>query len=89
MRTRLWTISLVATVLALPLAAAEECPTVETTADTGDTPEGRYYVVVDECTFDPTGGCLFSVWVYKETNGEPGLQRPSDDCDGGDYWEGA
>ncbi len=32
--------------------------------------------------FDPADKFLFSVWIYRETNGEPGLQRggPDDYC---------
>ena len=38
---------------------------------------GAAYVAVD----DPTTGVL-SVWIYQESNGEPGLQRADDICPG-------
>lgn len=45
--------------------------TVEAEVDTGETPAGRFYVDNDFCQ----PGCLFSVWVYQESNGYDGLQR--------------
>lgn len=60
--------------LMIPFAAAGDdyqCETSETDVDTGDTPAGRYYVVNDDCQ----PHCLFSVWVYQESNGQDGLQR--------------
>lgn len=42
-------------------------------------PESSYdlcYVVNDLCQLD--GGCLFSIWIYAEDNGIPGLQRCDD-----------
>jgi hypothetical protein len=35
-------------------------------------PEAGFYVVNDRCQLD---GCGWSVWIYQETNGIPGLQR--------------
>lgn len=65
---------LLAAVLALGVARADHgCQTTEPTA-TLETPVGTYYVVNDACQPD----CLFSVWIYQESNGEPGLQRCED-----------
>jgi hypothetical protein len=38
-----------------------------------ETPAGTYYVDNDLCQ----PGCMFSLWIYQETDGEPG-------CDGSD-----
>lgn len=40
---------------------------------------GGVYVVSD--TIPVAGGSLFSVWVYNENNGRPGLQRADSVCD--------
>lgn len=65
--------------LAAGARASENCE-ASPEVDTGDTPVGRYYVDNDPCQPD----CLFSVWVYQESNGEDGLQRHDqfDDCSG-------
>lgn len=78
--------------LASTAYAAEDC--AETTEATLVTPatgvglsgdEGTYYLVNDRCQPD----CLFSVWIYEETNGRDGLQRPpdiiEDRCSWSDY----
>lgn len=73
---RTFLVTLLGLVLVAATAVAEEtCRTEETDVDTGETPVGRYYVVNDECQPE----CLFSVWVYEESNGQDGLQR----CDDG------
>lgn len=86
--------ALLALTLLLATAAAAEDGCERTTSDpevdTGDTPVGRYYVDNDPCQ----PGCLYSVWIYPETNGEDGLQRQDemkDDTCGqydGDGWAG-
>lgn len=50
-------------------AAAHPCH-ADPEVDTGETPVGRYYVDNEFCQPD----CLFSIWVYQESNGEEGLQ---------------
>jgi hypothetical protein len=87
--------------LAVP-ATAEECEptTSEPEVDTGETAIGRYYVDNDDCQdmsnpvsvlpgggYGGGGGCLFSVWIYQESNGIDGLQRGDemkDDTCGGE-----
>lgn len=49
------------------------CATTEPTA-TIETPVATYYLLNEVCQPD----CLFSVWIYEETNGEPGLQHGDD-----------
>lgn len=71
------TLFAILTVLMLPIAAADmesECQQAEPEVDTGDTPAGRYYVDNEACQPD----CLFSIWVYQESNGQDGLQRCED-----------
>lgn len=53
-----------------------ECP--DESDVTVGTPAGTYYVVNDLCQLE--GTCLFSVWIYQESNGHPGLQRGGDVC---------
>ena len=57
-------------------SAVAECETTPSTA-TVATPLAMYYVVSDPC--EPPG-CLWSLWVYEETNGQIGLQRPDEIC---------
>lgn len=74
-------------VLLLALAGARadsHCPAEETTL-TLETPTGTFYVINEMCQPE----CLFSLWIFMESNGEPGLQRcgdfPGDDrscCEG-------
>lgn len=85
-------------------AAADECQmtTSDPEVDTGETPAGRYYVDNDDCVQLPErptdllpgggyggdDGCIFSVWIYQESNGVDGLQRideVKDDSCGGEY----
>lgn len=47
---------------------------------------GTHYVVLDELV---SGGYLFSLWIYRESNGRDGLQRHDDYCtDRLDYTDG-
>lgn len=78
--------------LALALAApafARPCVMTTTEPDFDSDPMGlgvgpRFYVDNDNCSF--TGLCLFSLWIYQETNGVDGLQRQDevvdDTCNG-------
>jgi hypothetical protein len=72
-----FTIPLIALLLASGLARAGGC---ETSAPelTLETPAGTFYVDNDLCQLD--GSCLFSIWIYQETNGQPGLQRGDETC---------
>lgn len=62
--------------LSSAVADHPECP--DESDYTVSTPAGTYYVVNDLCQID--GSCLFSVWVYEESNGHPGLQRGDEIC---------
>lgn len=78
--TTLKPLTLLAGMLLVAATAAAETCQQETTA-TLETPAGTFYVVNDLCQPD----CLFSIWIYQESNGEPGLQRceeiyDEDDC---------
>lgn len=53
--------------LSLPAQAAH-CETWSTTPAEIDA--GGYYVELDTCPM-----CIFSVWIYEESNGIEGLQR--------------
>lgn len=54
------------------------CPDYSTELTIPTEREGYFiYVVVDEVA---SNGFLFSVWLYHETNGVPGLQRHDDYC---------
>ena len=72
----------IALALALP-AGAEHCTTWSTTTPEIDSdPLGlgvapRFYVDDDLCHM-----CLFSIWVYQESNGIPGLHRGDEVVDG-------
>ena len=56
-------------------ARAEHC--AEATPEvTLDTPVGTFYVDNELCQPD----CLFSVWIYQESNGQEGLQRGDETC---------
>lgn len=37
-----------------------------------------YYVYNESCQLDGQRACLFSVWVFRESNGIPGLQQERD-----------
>lgn len=63
---------LLALVILSGAARAQETCEHEPTA-TIESPAGTYYVDVDDCTLD--GSCLFSIWIYQESNGIPGLQH--------------
>lgn len=47
------------------------------------------YVYHDLCQLDKDGACVFSAWVYEESNGVPGLQRDADGRAEGDCGQGA
>lgn len=89
MRTipRRTTFSLMALALAAALAipaVAGHCATYGTAQPEADTdPAGlgtpRYYVEFFLCDGSPD--CMFSLWVYEETNGIPGLQRGDEEVD--------
>lgn len=57
-------------------AIAEGCPTTQDPTLTLPTPVGTYYVQNDACQPE----CLFSIWVYEESNGKEGLQRGDETC---------
>lgn len=76
--------------LAFAASAAEDSCTPTTSqpeVDTGPTPFGHHYIDNDLCQVDDgsgggydvggfgVGGCLFSTWIYVESNDIPGLQR--------------
>ncbi|HUR69150.1 MAG TPA: hypothetical protein VM370_07870 [Candidatus Thermoplasmatota archaeon] len=69
--------------VALPAALADcELTTSAPEVDTGATPAGQFYVDNDAC--QPT--CIYSIWIYQESNGVAGLQRSDevhDDTCGG------
>lgn len=76
MRRILPTLLVGALLIAASTAAADdECVTEEnaTELDVGDR---KFYFVNDNCQpVIGTGDCLFSIWVFEESNGQPGLQR--------------
>jgi hypothetical protein len=86
---RILFLAFVSSIMLLTTASAGgNCTTTEPTL-TLETHAGTYYVQNDLCQ----PGCLFSVWVYEESNGEPGLQRGdalcNDDgtcCDSDTIW---
>ena len=64
-----------ALVLALTIpAGAAHCVTYSTSAAEVDA--GGIYVDNDFCYY-----CLFSIWIYSESNGIPGLQRADEVVD--------
>lgn len=76
------TVGFVVSVLSVSFAAADSEPCWATTAaelDTGETPEGRFYVDVFWCLPLINAGCArdlaVSLWHYEESNGIEGLQR--------------
>lgn len=73
MRTILLTLTLLA--LALP-ASADHCVTWSTSTPEIETnPLGIDGVRTLYIFNDETWCCLFSIWIYEETNGIPGAQR--------------
>lgn len=73
-------IALTAIAMMVPASAADcyttSDPEVTTPAGTGPNAGGEVYVDNDNC--QPVvgdGTCLFSTWIYEETNGIAGLQR--------------
>jgi hypothetical protein len=75
---------ILAAALAIPgPALADTCPAdpyAYLIEDTTGRLGGDLYVVNDLCQTDPVNPCVFSVWVYQETNGHPGLQRGDEVC---------
>lgn len=53
--------------IAMPIGA-EHCTTY--TSAQPEVDAAGYYVDNDPCF-----GCIFSIWIYQESNGIPGLQR--------------
>jgi len=63
-------LTLAALAVALPAGLADHCSSYNTsTAEFDAIPP--YYVDNDLCQ----PGCIYSIWVYEETNGIEGLQR--------------
>lgn len=64
-------------------AEAGHCLTYSTTPpsltcyDVPSPEAGGYYVDEDCCVI----GCIFSIWIYQESNGIPGLQRDDEHVD--------
>lgn len=80
--------TLITAALLLLASAANADDACETDEDA--TPIGlgdrTFYVINDICQpVVGSGECLFSLWVYEETNGQPGLQR---DDEFGEHCEG-
>lgn len=69
-------IILVASVLALSTAGAHHDGCTTEADATVETPVATYYVVSDDCV---PHDCIFSLWIYQESNGHPGLQRGEDE----------
>lgn len=72
--------------LALPaLGAGCEGTTSTTSTSQVVVGAGGFYVANDICQ----PGCTFSIWIYQESNGVPGLQRGDtmrdDTCNGSAY----
>ena len=61
-------LTLAALAVAMP-AGADHCVTYSTSSPEVDA--GGYYVDNDVCQ----PGCIFSIWIYQESNGISGLQR--------------
>ena len=74
MRTAKLLLTLLAlTAIGVPAQALEECHEDPYDLKFVDPLTGNtYYVVNDPCQ---TSGCLYSVWIYQETNGVAELQR--------------
>lgn len=68
-------LTLVAALVLIPSSAlAEGCSNTDPNATEYDTAAGTFYVTNDGCP-DLARGCLFSLWIYEESNDIPGLQR--------------
>ena len=78
---------LLSLLLLMPAALASGCEgtTSTTTTEHIIVEAGGTYVAFDVCQ----PGCLWSIWIYRETNGIPGLQRGDevvdDTCGGAAY----
>jgi hypothetical protein len=66
-------LTLAAVSVALPAGLADHCTSWNTEAPEVDSTlvGGAYYVDNDVCQPE----CIFSIWVYEESNGIAGLQR--------------
>lgn len=62
-------LTLAALSIAVPAGMADHCETWTTSEP--EVTQAPYYVDNDLCQIE----CLFSIWVYEETNNIPGLQR--------------
>lgn len=76
------------TILMLGTAMAHDTGCTDEDVITVASPAGTYYVDNDQCQPD----CLFSLWVYQESNGHEGLQRCDEvydecwNCNDGECW---
>lgn len=72
------------TLAALSIAVPAFADGCELTTSNPEVAAGGFYVDNDLCQVD--GTCIFSIWIYQETNGIDGLQRNDDvhddTCDG-------
>ena len=72
-------LGLAALAMLVPAHAADVCYTTSTpTATVPDSTGalgGDLYVNNDLCQTDPVSPCVYSIWIYQETNGLPGEQR--------------
>lgn len=65
--------------LVLPHALATECTPSTSRADVDAA--GLYYVFDDTDICRETDLCIYSYWVYEESNGIPGAQRGDEHVD--------
>jgi hypothetical protein len=72
-------LGLAALAMLVPAHAEEICyttsPSTATIPDATGAAGGDIYVDNDLCQTDPVNPCVFSIWVYQETNGIAGQQR--------------
>jgi hypothetical protein len=72
-------LGLAALAILVPAQATAPCYTTSTPTatipDAANQLGGDLYVNNDLCQTDPVNPCLFSIWIYQETNGLPGEQR--------------
>jgi hypothetical protein len=64
-------LAIVGIALAMGAAGADHCETWSTSKPDTTSSDGRYYVDNDMCQPE----CIFSIWLYEESNGYDGLQR--------------
>lgn len=67
-------LALAALAVAVPATLAAGC---EPTTSEPEVTQGEYYVDNDACQPE----CIFSIWVYQESNGIAGLQRSDEQVD--------